>query len=125
MALIFPDISGMQAISAGQDRELSVIRVLASDLPVDYAVYHNVLYSTVHEAKQFCGEIDVIVLCPQGHLILLEIKAGNVEFTDAGIHKDYADRKRDVLSQMRFQYGALRQRLKEERLKVQMLQYLV
>lgn len=125
MALIFPDISGMQATSAGQDRELSVIHVLASDLPDDYAVYHNVLYSIVHDAKQFCGEIDVIVLCPQGYLVLLEIKAGNVEFSDAGIHKDYADRKRDVLSQMRFQYGALRQRLKEERLQVQMLQYLV
>lgn len=125
MPLIFPDISGMQVTSAGQDRELSVIRVLARDLPDDYAVYHNVLYSTVHDAKQFCGEIDVIVLCPHGHLVLLEIKAGNVEFSDAGIHKDYADRKRDVLSQMRFQYGALRQRLKEERLQVQMLQYLV
>lgn len=125
MALTLPDISGMQATSAGQDRELSVIRVLARDLSDEYVVYHNVLYSLVHEAKQVCGEVDIIVLCPHGHLVLLEIKAGDVTFTHAGIHKDYADRKRDVLSQMRFQYGSLRQRLKEERLQVQMLQYLV
>ncbi|TQV64695.1 MAG: AAA family ATPase [Halothiobacillaceae bacterium] len=125
MAVIYPDLSGMHASSLGQAREFEVVRALGRDLPGDHAVFHGVMWSSVHEGSQRFGEIDVIVLAPNGHLVLLEVKAGAVVFSEHGVHKRYDDRTRDVAMQTRVQHAALRQRLKEEGLRAYVAQFLV
>lgn len=125
MAVVHPSLDGFQPASAGQARELDVLRHLADGLPDDHAVFHSVLWSSVERGRQRFGEIDTMVLSPAGHVALLEVKAGPVEFSVDGIGKRYDDRAKDVLGQLRMQYGALRQRLKEAGLRVFLAQFLV
>lgn len=125
MALVFPSLDDFHPVSAGQARELDVLRALAEGLPEDHAVFHSVPWSSVYGGRQSFGEIDTMVLTPAGHVALLEVKAGPVEFSADGIGKRYDDRAKDVLGQLRMQYGALRQRLKEAGLRVFLAQFLV
>nr|WP_031405650.1 AAA family ATPase [Thiomonas sp. FB-Cd] len=109
----------------GRQREVEVLQLLAEGLPADYAVFHGVEWSSVHDGVQWFGEIDAIVLCPNASLVLVEIKAGPVELTAEGLHKRYGDRVKDVAQQTRVQHAALRQRLKDEHLHVYVAQLLV
>jgi hypothetical protein len=125
MASIYPDIEGVHATSAGQARELEVVGVLGRELPDDFSVFHGALMSSVSGGYQQFGEIDAIVLAPNGAVVILEIKAGTLVFSDKGIQKQYADRVKDVSKQIRVQYTAFRQRLKEAGLHVGLAQFLV
>ncbi len=89
------------------------MQTLQDGLPEDYEVFHGVNWSAVHAQVQWFGEIDAIVLAPNGNLVLLEIKAGPVEMTDHAMVKHYGDRTKDVNAQTRRQYAAMRERLKQ------------
>jgi hypothetical protein len=125
MAKVYPDIRGLHAQSFGQVKELEVLRALESGLPDDYAVFHSVQWSSLYRGTQRFGEIDTVVLAADGSLAILEVKAGLVEFRDGGVFKQYADRLKDVGMQIRIQYAALRQRLKEANIQTNIVQFLV
>lgn len=63
------------------------------------------------------GEIDVAVVAPNGHIVLLEIKAGPIVEREWGMEKHYCAGKtlrvKDVGHQVRRMYAALRARLGE------------
>ena len=122
----YPDIQDFHPTSAGDRREADVILALAKGLPAGHAVFHSVLWSSMGEKRrQNFGEIDAIVLSPAGDLLLLEIKAGPLTFTETEITKTYADKTKDVLGQLNLQFGAFRQRMKEEKLSARIAQMLV
>lgn len=125
MADIYPSLDGFRAVSPGQQCELDVVRRLGAALPAGYGVFHGVLWSSLQGGRQTYGEIDAIVLSPAGHLVLIEVKSGAVEFSDKGIRKHYSDGAKDVTQQLHRHYAAFRQRLKEERLPVRLGQVLV
>ncbi|MCE1181752.1 MAG: NERD domain-containing protein [Rhodocyclales bacterium] len=125
MAILRPALDDFVPQGIGQQREAEVLQRLQAGLPDDYIVFHGVEWSSVKDGVQWFGEIDAIVLCPNASLVLLEVKAGPVEFANGGMHKRYGDRVKDVERQIRLQHAALLQRLKEAKLRVYVGQLLV
>ncbi len=125
MATLRPSLQGLHAERPGERREFDVLRQLETELPDDITVFHGVAWSSIHNGIQWFGEIDGIVLAPNGSLVLLEVKAGPVEFTDQGPRKRYNDRTKDIGRQVRVQHAALRQRLRDSGLHVHVAHLLV
>ena len=117
MAQLIPDLSSFKALSPGQYREKDVLRILEAQLPADFLVYHGIPWSSVHNSSQKFGELDVVVLAPSGHIVLIEVKAGDVEFSDTAAIKRYGDDVKDVARQCQVQFAAIRARLKQENLR--------
>lgn len=80
MATLRPSLAGLHAVRAGEQREFDVLRQLEAELPADITIFHGVMWSSVHEGVQWFGEFDAIVLAPNGSLVILEVKAGSVEY---------------------------------------------
>lgn len=71
MAQIVP--SGWRELSAigGAQRELETLSWLAEHLPDEYTVYHGVHWTRVEKNVSTYGEVDFIVLAPNGHVLLI------------------------------------------------------
>ena len=87
MATLHPSLSAWHPTSAGAYRERDVLLILEQGLSNGFDVFHGVHWSTVHQDLQRFGEIDVIAVAPSGHLVLMEVKAGEVTVSDDGVTK--------------------------------------
>lgn len=125
MAQLHPALLPVDPRSAGMAAELDVMQRLAAGLPDAYAVYHSVDWSSGSAAAERHGEIDVVVVNQAGDLLLIEVKAGGVEFRPQGLFKRYGHHSRDVTAQVRLQYAALRGRLERAGLPVRLHHLLV
>ena len=105
MATIHPDIDHILLNSTGAYRERDILKQLQNDLPVGFDVFHGVGFSSTHGDKQYYGEIDVLVLSPAGHLVALEVKAGEVSVSDQGLFKHYKSGPKDIRQQVQQQRG--------------------
>jgi hypothetical protein len=112
MARLYPALLPTRAMTAGQYRERDVLERLELALPEGYEIFHNVDWHSLHEGEDRHGEIDVIVMNRAGALLLLEIKAGQVSFTESRISKQYGAEAKQVDAQLRRQYAAMLGRLK-------------
>src|SRR5574337_295864 len=112
MAQISPCLTTFRH-DAGLYRELEVLERLQESLPDGYEVFHSVTWQAQHQGQDRHGEIDLVVLAPTGSLLLMEVKAGNVEVSDDGIVKVYGRERHDVARQTRIQYAAMVNRLSE------------
>ena len=111
MAQLLPDLLPYNCMSIGQMREREVLLQLADGLPHEFLVFHGVNWSSVSKGTQWFGELDAVVLAPNGHIVLLEVKAGEVRFNGEGVYKTYGNQVKDVQRQTRMQFSAMRARL--------------
>jgi len=125
MAQLHPALPPFPASSLGQAAERDVVRRLAEGLSDAFDVFHGVEWSSGSAAAERHGEIDVVIANQAGELMLIEVKSGGVEFRPGGIFKRYGQHARDVLAQVRQQYGALRGRLQDAGLEVRLHHLLV
>lgn len=125
MARIYPDIPDRWELSAGQAAEVDVVRRLERGLPPAYAIFHGVGWSSGVAADERHGELDVVVVNQAGDLLLMEVKAGSVEFRSDGLFKRYGQHTKDVTAQIRTQYAAMRSRLHRAGLRVHVHHLLV
>lgn len=116
MAKLNPDVRAKRPMGAGEYAEHAVLEQLCNGLPDGFDVFHSVDCSTVDGAGQHFGEIDVVVVDSQGHLVLLEVKAGHLEQGAQGLPlaKRYGGFYKDVVAQSNGQLRAMRQRLHDE-----------
>jgi AAA domain/UvrD-like helicase C-terminal domain/Nuclease-related domain len=116
MAHIHPPLSTFHPTTLGAHRERDILLLLAQGLPDSFDVFHSVAMSSIHQGEQKFGELDIIVLSPAGHIVLLEIKSGDVAITEHGIAKSYAQRAKpkDVAKQVHAQRSATVSRLQQE-----------
>jgi len=105
MATIHPDIDHILLNSTGAYRERDILEQLQTDLPVGFDVFHGVGFSSTHADKQYYGEIDVLVLSPAGHLVALEVKAGELSVSEQGLFKQYKSGPKDIRQQVQQQRG--------------------
>jgi hypothetical protein len=112
MARLHPHLPNQGLMTGGDYRERDLLWLLRDALPDSFDVFHGLTWSAMHGAFQQFGELDLTIVSPVGHLLVLEVKAGEV-FTQAGqLLKNYGrDGTKDVGHQVRRQYGALRSRL--------------
>ena len=117
MARIHPRIQPFYGHKGGIYRELALLELLRLGLSDQFDVFHGLAWSSIHQDIQRFGELDLTVVSPEGHVLLLEVKAGDV-FSDQGLLlKNYGDNKpKDIGHQLGRQHGALRQRLKDAHL---------
>lgn len=117
MAIIHPKFSTANPKQGGYTRELNLLEMLRLGLPDSFDVFHGLAWSSIHHDVQRFGELDLTVVSPDGNILVLEVKAGEV-FSDQGLLlKNYGDQKpKDIGHQLGRQHGALRRRLKDAHL---------
>jgi hypothetical protein len=128
MAIIHPRLSPPIAEKhGGYKLELKLLELLRIGLPDDFDVFHGLTWSTVHSSVQKFGELDLTVVCPQGQILILEVKAGTVYTNNGLLLKDYRQEKpKDIGHQLGRQHSALRKRLKQANMEnVQVQSFLV
>lgn len=125
MAFISPDLLLPLRVDAGRYRELEVLERLRDYLPAGFEIFHNIALHTVRGGRDSYGEIDVVVLSPDGCLLLMEVKAGPVILRNGEVFKLYGDGECDVARQGRLQRVAMQNRLHEAKLETPMLSCLV
>ncbi|MCB1954145.1 MAG: ATP-binding domain-containing protein [Rhodocyclaceae bacterium] len=110
MARLHPSIE-IARRTAAHHREVDVLERLVDSLHDGFAIFHSVDWHSVHDGRDQHGELDVVVVDPEGRVALLEVKAGQVEFRDRRIFKAYRSGEKDVGRQVRVQFSALLARL--------------
>lgn len=116
MAILHPETFDQIRQDAGLFRELDVMERLKQSLPDNYEVFHSVSWFAVHNSHDQHGEIDIIVMSPEGNLILLEVKSGEVILRNGEILKVYNGTESSVTRQCRLQYSAMLHRLTDAKL---------
>lgn len=115
MARLCPSLLPRVAMSAGEHAELALLETLERGLSSAYTLFHSVDWAMASGTQEAHGEIDIVVVNQAGDVLLIEVKAGDVDIRPEGIFKSYAGRApKDVGAQVRLQYGALRTRLQDE-----------
>lgn len=108
MAIVTPPLHTIKAMTPGQHAELNVLRQLATDLPDTFHLFHSVNWVQASPSGDSHGELDVIVVNQGGDVALLEIKAGEVQFTPKGMLKRYGhDDTHNVSSQANWQFKGI------------------
>ena len=125
MASLFPSIPDARTLVGGSHREADTLERLAISLPPAYSLFHSIDWTVSREHSDLHGEVDIIVMNQAGDLLLMEVKAGGVELRSTGIYKRYGSGERRVDSQVKFQYSALRSRLHQAKLVVDVKNCLV
>lgn len=125
MARLCPALPPRSALTAGDHAELDLLDTLERGLSSAYTLFHSVDWSKSSGEREQHGEIDIVVVNQAGDVLLMEVKSGGVEFRPEGIFKAYGARFKDVTAQVRQQYGALRSRLQDAGLPVQVRHLLV
>jgi len=120
MATLHPSLPTARGLGAGHYRELDVLRQLADTLPRGFDVFHSVDWAQLLDGTLRVGEVDIAVVSPAGHLMLLEVKAGGVEEDGSALTKVYGGAGEsgvsDVGHQVRRNHSAVLHRLRAERL---------
>ncbi len=89
MARILPD--GWEQLEIGAiPFEITTLRLLGAALPDDYTVFHGVHWTRVEHGFSVFGEIDFVVVGPDGQCVAIEQKNGPLVETQAGLVKHYA-----------------------------------
>ncbi|EKU84335.1 hypothetical protein ABIB42_004110 [Massilia sp. UYP32] len=125
MATLSPHLLPPLRTDAGLYRELEVLERLRDHLPAGFEVFHSVTLHTLHHGRDRYGEIDIVVLAPNGNLLLMEVKAGDVVLRAGGIYKLYGKRECDVARQTTVQRGAMQNRLQQAGIHPELISCLV
>lgn len=125
MATLSPHLLPPLRTDAGRYRELEVLERLRDHLPDGFEVFHSVPLHTLHNGRDRYGEIDIVVLAPNGNLLLMEVKAGAVVLREGGIFKLYGQRECDVARQTMVQRAAMQNRLQQAGIHPELISCLV
>lgn len=117
MAILHPQNFDLLRQDAGLYRELDVMERLKHSIPDSYEVFHSVSWFSVHNSHDHHGEIDVVVMSPEGNLLLVEVKAGDVILRDGEIFKLYNGSESSVSRQCNMQYSSMVRRLTDAKLR--------
>lgn len=111
MAHIVPD--GWQALDlvGSAQREIETLRVLVG-LPDGYTVVHGVHWTRIEHGASVYGEIDFVVVGPNGRVLVIEQKSGMLDETPDGLVKSYGALKKRVAPQIMRSIDGLMTRFK-------------
>ena len=114
MAHIHPSHVLHAPLGAGTYRERDILRQLQDGLPDSYDVFHNLRWSGRQGDVQTFGEYDFVLVSPGGQLLILEVKAGEVQADAHGLRKVYgAQGSKDIGHQMRRMHASLLGRFRQ------------
>ncbi len=111
MAKLCPTLRPHTATRAGDYAELDLLQTLERGLSDAFTLFHSVDWSRGDGSQEQHGEIDIVVVNQGGDVLLMEVKAGKVDFLPGGMFKTYGSHTKNITAQVGLQYGALRTRL--------------
>lgn len=88
------------AVTGAAQREIETLALLEKALPADYVVYHGVHWTRIEQRWSAYGEIDFILVAPDGRVLLIEQKAGFLDETPEGLVKKFQGKPRNVRNQL-------------------------
>jgi hypothetical protein len=126
MARLYPTLPPQAgALNAGAYAELDLLQTLDRGLSDAFTLFHSVDWSRLNDEHEQHGEIDIVVVNQAGDLLLMEVKAGTVDFLPDGIFKTYDGKPKNITHQIRLQKSAMSSRLDSANLKVRLHHLLV
>lgn len=125
MAKVTPPLHTIKALTPGEHAEIKVLKQLADELPDTFQLFHSVDWAQASPRNDSHGEIDVVVVNQGGDMALLEIKAGEVQFTPQDLFKQYGQDTHNVSSQVNWQFKGIQHRLRDAGLDIRLQHFLV
>lgn len=111
MAHIHPSGWRELAVTGVAAREIETLASLDEQLAgAPYSIYHGVHWTNTEQGFSAYGDIDFIVVAPDGRMLLIEQKPGLLTETQQGLVKTYQGATRDVHSDILRTIAALRKR---------------
>jgi hypothetical protein len=100
------------SVTGAAQREIETLALLAAALSDRYTVFHGVHWTNIERGFSAYGEIDFIIVAPDGRVLLIEQKSGFLTETDEGLAKKYAgmEKPKLVRNQIMRSITSLRQR---------------
>ena len=101
MAHIHPTGWREMSITGTAAREIETLFYLDEQLAdAPYSIYHGVHWTNVEQGFSAYGEIDFIIVAPNGRVLLIEQKSGFLTETPAGLVKSYQGKPQKVRNQI-------------------------
>jgi hypothetical protein len=100
MAIVHPSGWRELRIIGAAQREIETLAELEKNLPDSFTVYHGVHWTRLHGGFSLYGEIDFVIVAPNGRVLIIEQKSGFLEEGETGLLKIYGDRKKSVVNQI-------------------------
>jgi len=100
MPQIYPSGWRELAVTGAAAREIETLHLFSQRLPDALTVYHGVHWTRIEDGFSVYGEIDFIIVAPDGRMLLIEQKAGFLSETPEGLVKNYPGRVEHVRQQM-------------------------
>ncbi len=124
MAHIHPTGWRELSVTGAAAREIETLAMLDAQLADDpYSIYHGVHWTNTEQGFSAYGDIDFIVVAPDGRMLLIEQKPGLLQETDEGLVKTTQGHARVVHSDILRTIAALRKRFGDEALSVDYVLY--
>jgi len=96
MAQIDPSGWREIAVTGAAMREIETLTLLEHALPNAYRVLHGVHWTRIDQGFSAFGEINFIIIAPNGRVLLIEQKTGFLQETPEGLIKNYNGKPRNV-----------------------------
>lgn len=100
MAQIYPAGWREVAVTGGALREIDTLSELALSLSDAYIVYHGVHWTNIEKGFSVYGEVDFMIVAPNGRVLLIEQKSGFLNETAEGLVKCYQGKEKSVQNQI-------------------------
>ena len=101
MAHIHPTGWREMSITGTAAREIETLSYLDEQLAdAPYSIYHGVHWTNVEQGFSAYGEIDFIIVAPNGRVLLIEQKSGFLTETPEGLVKSYQGKPRKIRNQI-------------------------
>jgi len=111
MARIHPSGWRELAVTGAAAREIETLKMLDAALAeAPYHIYHGVHWTRVEKGFSAYGEIDFIVVAPDGRVLLIEQKSGFLTETPDGLVKNYPNKPKKIPLQIVRTVNALKSR---------------
>jgi hypothetical protein len=124
MAHIHPTGWRELSVTGAAAREIETLALLDAQLAdAPYSIYHGVHWTNIEQGFAAYGDIDFIVVAPNGRMLLIEQKPGLLHETDEGLVKTSQGHARAVHSDILRTIAALRKRFGDELLSIDYLLY--
>lgn len=85
-------------LAAREIETLAYLEVALEDAP--YSIYHGVHWTNVENGFSAYGEIDFMVVAPNGRMLLIEQKSGFLTETADGLVKSYHGKPKNVRTEI-------------------------
>lgn len=115
MAYIHPSGWSEMSVTGAAAREIDTLAYLDESLKdAPYSIYHGVHWTNVENGFSAYGEVDFIIVAPNGRMLLIEQKTGFLTETDDGLMKSTRGKPTKVRTQITRTIDALARRFEGE-----------